>query len=113
MPGRELLETTSVRELWGDHAVTLPSPRGGNVTTSCEVNPTPNMRDLFLHSTTEMYVGWVIAGVCATASVVLCVLHLHRLSTYENTARRKYFTGVIMMAPVRERHRALSTRQPH
>jgi len=140
--GRVLLETTNEPSLWGDKVVSLVGPHG-NVTTTCSVNPKPNVRDMVhnssacpaadkqslcvglgpgrcpapvfsahalcasltrrvsLRAAVAMLAAWCIAGACAGAALVICFLHIHQLDTFASTARRKNFTGVVLMAPVR------------
>jgi len=48
-----------------------------------------------------MLIAWCIGGVCALAALVLCLQHLISFRTQADTARRRYYTGVVLMAPVR------------
>jgi hypothetical protein len=49
-----------------------------------------------------MLIAWCIGGACALAALVLCFTHLGSFGHTEQTNRRKYFTGVVLMAPVRK-----------
>ena len=44
MAHRDLLSTTNDKSLWGDISAKLTT---GNGTVDCEVNPVPNLKDLF------------------------------------------------------------------
>ena len=48
-----------------------------------------------------MIIAWAIGGVCAIAALILCLQHLISFRTQAETARRRYYTGVVLMAPVR------------
>ena len=48
-----------------------------------------------------MLVAWCIAGPCALFALALCFRQLHAYSRCERSARRTYYTGVVLMAPVR------------
>jgi hypothetical protein len=61
----------------------------------------PLTRRVSLRAAVAMLAAWCIAGACAGAALVICFLHIHQLDTFASTARRKNFTGVVLMAPVR------------
>jgi len=48
-----------------------------------------------------MIIGWIIAGACVVASLLIVAHHLYRFSFVPDTARKRFYTGVILMSPVR------------
>jgi hypothetical protein len=60
MAHRDLLSTTNDKSLWGD--ITAKLATGNGTTVDCEVNPVPNLKDLF-----DNHGALLSAAACAAA----------------------------------------------
>lgn len=49
----------------------------------------------------QFMVAWIIGGVCALVSLIICLQHLYLFSKMDRSNLRSAYTGVCMMAPVR------------
>lgn len=93
--GRTLLAEPA----WGSLTLTVL----GNGTTSnvtCDVDPSPNYKQMFENHNTAFIIAWIIGGVCAFIALLICFEHLHAFSRIPDSPRKTYYTGVVMMAPV-------------